>query len=128
MDEEDVILLAQEITRNQQPVLKVLNTISGQLENQPLRTNKSIRVSIDLSIVHTNRKLGLSNGSRFYLWLTIEKADSPFTYKLGQVDQTKSESFTGVIGARFDQHEFTEIYLTNAAAVGEAVILVGWRE
>jgi len=35
---------------------------------------------------------------------------------------------TGGAGAGLFIHEFTEIYITNAAAIGIAVILVGWRE
>lgn len=128
MEEESLILLAQEIARQQQPMLTKLSSINRTLERQNLRTNKSQTVTVDLTRVHVDKPLDIWYSGRIYLWLTIERADSAFTYKLGQVDETKSETFTGAIGAGLFLHEFAEIYLTNAAALGIAVILVGWRE
>jgi len=135
MEEEDLILLAQEIARQQQPMLTKLSSINDTLIKQNdtfikqnLRTNKSQTVTVDLTRVHTDEPLNIKYGSRVYLWLTIERADSPFAYLLGQLGETKSESFTGAVGASLFLHEFTEIYVTNAAALGIAVILVGWRE
>ena len=127
MEEENLILLAQEQARLQQPLLQTLNSIDTKLEKQHIRTNKSMRIPIDLTKVHDDVPLGLEFDV-VYLWLTIEKADSSFTYKLKQVNEQKSGSFTAAQGASLDQHEFTEIYITNAAAVGEAIIQVGWRE
>jgi hypothetical protein len=138
MEEENLILLAQEIARQQQPMLDKLSSIDNRLtklgsiddtlKKQNLRANKSQTLTVDLTKVHTNEPLNIEYEGRTYLWLTIEKADSPFTYKLGQTSGTKSEPFTGAVGANLLQHEFTEVYLTNAVAVGHAVIVVGWRE
>ena len=127
MEEENLILLAQEQARQQQPLLQTLKSVDAKLEKLHIRTNKSLRVLIDLTKVHDEEPLGLEFGV-VYLWLTIEKADSSFTYKLKQVNQQKSGSFASAQGASLDQHEFTEILITNAAAVGEAIIQVGWRE
>ncbi len=127
MEEEDLIILAQENARLQQPLLQTLNSIDAKLEKQYKRTNKSMRVSIDLTKAHNDEPLGLESGI-VYLWLTIEKVDSSFTYKLKQVNQQKSGLFTAAVGASLDQHEFTEIFVTNTAALGEAIIQVGWRE
>jgi hypothetical protein len=128
MEEEDLILLSQEINRQQQPMLTTLRSINDTLEKLPFKTNKSITLTVDLTRAHVDSALNITRKNRAYLWLTIERADSPFTYRLGQLDKTKSELFTGAIGAGLFIHEFTEIYITNAAAIGIAVILVGWRE
>jgi hypothetical protein len=135
MEEENLILLAQEIGRQQQPMLAKLSSINDTLIKQNdtlikqnLRTNRSQTVTVNLTRVHTDEPLNIKYSDRTYLWLTIERADSPFTYRLGQVGETKSEPFTGNIGAMLALHEFTEIYLTNAVALGIAIILVGWRE
>ena len=127
MEEENLILLAQEQARQQQPLLQALTSIDTKLEKQHVRTNKSMRISIDLTVAHDDIPLGLEFGV-VYLWLTIEKADSSFTYKLKQVNEQKCGSFTAIQGASLDQHEFIEILITNSAAVGEAIIQVGWRE
>ena len=127
MEEEDLILLAQEESRLQQPFLQILNSIDTNIKKQHTRTNKSMRTVIDLTKAHTDEPLGLEF-SVVYLWLTIEKADNAFTYKLKQTNQQKSGSFAGTQGASLDQHEFTEIFVTNTITSGVAVILVGWRE
>lgn len=127
MEEEELILLAQEESRRQQPLLQALNSIDTKLDKQHIRTNMSMRIPIDLTVAHDEEPLGLEFGV-VYLWLTIEKADSSFTYKLKQVNQQKSSSFTATQGASLDQHEFTEILITNTVAVGTGVIQVGWRE
>ncbi len=130
MEEEDLILMVQEQARQQQPLqplLQTLNSIDTRLEKLPIRTNKSMRISIDLTKAHDDEPLGLEFGV-VYLWLTIEKADSAFTYKLKQVNEQKSGIFTAAQGASLDYHEFTEIFITNTVTLGTAVIQVGWRE
>lgn len=128
MEEENLILLAQEIARQQQPMLTKLSSINKTLEKLPFKTNQSMTLTIDLTRAHVDQPLNAKYSGRTYLWLTIERADSPFTYRLGQLGETKSEPFTGAIGAALFIHEFTEVYVTNAAALGIATILLGWRE
>jgi hypothetical protein len=88
------------------------------------RTNKSKRLCVDLSVAHEDHPLGLKATGITYLWLTVEKADSPFTFKL---NERTGDPFTGAVGASLEQHEFTEVYVTNEAGTGEAIIQVGWR-
>jgi len=128
MEEENLILLAQEINRQQQPLLAKLGSINDTLEKLPFKTNQSQTVTVELTRAHTDEPLNIKYSGRIYLWLTFERADNPFTYTLGQVCGTKSEPFTGAVGASLFLHEFTEIYFTNAVALGIARILVGWRE
>jgi hypothetical protein len=128
MEEENLILLAQEINRQQQPLLAKLGSINDTLEKLPFKTNQSLTTTIDLTVAHVDLPLNAKYKGRTYLWLTIERADSPFTYRLGQLGETKSEPFTGIVGAALFLHEFTEVYITNAAALGIGTMLLGWRE
>jgi len=120
MEEEDIILFAQ-LTRQAPAPLPV-----PLVTPQYARTNRYMSIEVDLSVAHTNKALGLSSGIT-YLWVTIERADSPFTYKLNKVT---NNSLIGSVGASVTQHEFTEIYVTNAAAsaTSRAVFTVGWRD
>lgn len=109
----------------QQLILKELRSINKTLRSQ-LRTNRCSTHTINLAVAHTNEPLKISYEDRVYLFLDIERADSPFTYILGQTGNTKSEIFTAPTALFF--HEYTEIYYTNAAALGIGVLLTGWLE
>jgi len=128
MEEETIILLAQEMARQQQPILTKLSSINDTLEKLPFKTNQSMTPTIDLTRTRVDEPLNAKYSGRTYLWLTIERVDSPFTYRLGQLGDTKSEPFTAAVGAGIFLHEFTEVYITNAAALGIGVMLLGWRE
>ncbi len=128
IDEEDLILLAQEVSRQQQPILTNLKSINETLQKQNLRANKSLRLQIDLTRAHNDEPLKALYVGRKYLWLTIERMDSPFTYRLGQEGASKSEPFNASVSTSLSLLEFTEVYITNVAAVGIGVILLGWRE
>ena len=122
MEEEDLILLAQEQERLFKPILESIKIAALQ---QYKRTNKYMRVNVDLSVAHTDKSLGLEGNKVTYLWVTIEQADSAFTYKL---DRKENSPLIGAVGTSFTQHEFHEIYVTNVADTGLAVFVVGWRE
>jgi len=128
MEEETIILLAQEMARQQQPILTKLSSINDTLEKLPFKTNRSLTVTINLPRARIDEPLNAKYSGRTYLWLTIERVDNAFTYQLGQLGDTKSEPFTAAVGASLFLHEFTEVYITNAAALGIGVILLGWRE
>jgi hypothetical protein len=122
MEEEDLILLAQEQERLFKPILESIKIAALQ---QYKRTNKYVRVNVDLSKAHADEPLGLEGNNVTYLWVAIEQADSDFTYKL---DKIENSPLIGAVGASFSQHEFHEIYVTNEALTGLAVFVVGWRE
>lgn len=89
------------------------------------RTNKTKLLHVDLSVAHKDHPLGLKATGVTYLWLTVEKAGSPFTFKL---NEKTGDPFTGAVGVSLEQHEFTEVYVTNEVGTGEAIIQVGWKE
>jgi len=110
----------------QQSILDELRSIRKTLKSQ-FRTNRCTTSIIDLTVAHNNTPLGVGYKDRVYLLLDVERNDSPLTYRLGQPNSpTKSEVFTAPTGLFF--HEYTEVYITNAAAIGIAVILTGWYE
>jgi hypothetical protein len=110
----------------QQAILEELRSMNRTIKNQ-LRTNRCVTTIIDLTVAHTNEPLGLKYKDRNYLFLDVERADSAFTYILGQPNSPiKSEIFTAPTGLFF--HEYTEIYVTNAVAIGIGIILSGWLE
>lgn len=92
-----------------------------------MRTNRTRRSQINLTVTHTDTPLGLKRGL-IYRWLTIEVADSPFTYRLESPSGAMSAEFIGTGGASLAQHDFVEIYVSNSIGTGEGVIQVGWRE
>ena len=122
MEEEDLILLAQEQERIFKPILESIKIAALQ---QYKRTNKYMRVNVDLSVAHTDKSLRLEGNNVTYLWVAIEQADSDFTYKL---DRKENSPLIGAVGTSFAQHEFHEIYVTNEAASGLAVFVVGWKD
>ena len=123
-----MILIAQEQARQQQPLLQTLDSIHNILKRQPIRTNKSIRIVIDLTVAHNESEAGIAGPNRIFNWVTVEKADSNFSFKLKQTDSLKSDSFTASTGTSLDNHEFTEVYITNTALAGTGIIQAGWRE
>jgi hypothetical protein len=56
--------------------------------------------------------------------MTIIRADSPFEYRLNSPsnDATPAEK-----GMKEDQFEIEEIYITNSASSGKAIIRVNWN-
>lgn len=107
---------------------KELKSLREELSRQHRRTNCSLRVSTNLTVAHDEEPLGLEANGITYLWITVEHADAVFTFRLKQTNQFKSNPFIGLTGTNISQHEFTEVYITNATASGQAIIQVGWRD
>lgn len=117
--EEQARLTAEQINRMQQPALTQEPAI--------MRTNRSLRVEVDLTVAHNITPLKLTKNI-VYRWITIEGVGSPFTYSLKSPNGVTSTPFSGIVGATVVQHDFLEIYITNIIGVGTAVFQVGWRE
>ena len=102
-------------------------TVKPQPDSAFMRTNRTLRPVIDLTVVHTDEPLRLED-SIIYKWLTVETVDAPFTFRLKSSDGHLSNPFIADVGFNITQHDFVEILVTNAAGVGIGAILVGWRE
>ena len=98
-----------------------------QPDSAYMRTNRTFRLEIDLTVVHADQSLGLEDGI-IYKWLTVEAAAAAFTYRVRSPSGVWSDAFVGLAGAVLDNHDFIDISVSNAAGLGIAVIQVGWRE
>jgi hypothetical protein len=90
---------------------------------QELKDTKYKNFTIDLGTARTREPLGLRDLGIVANTMTIIKADSPFYYILNDPsnDPTPAEK-----GFTEDQFDIEEIYITNEAATGEAIIRVNW--
>lgn len=79
---------------------------------------------IDLTIAHTDSPLGLIQLNVVADSMTIIEADSAFSYRLNSVSNDPTNAVTGM---KEDQFEIREIYITNLAAIGNAVIRIVWN-
>lgn len=93
-----------------------------------IRTNRTFRLEIDLTIARVDQSLGLGGSGVIYKWLTVEAMAAAFTYRIRSPSGVWSEAFAGIVGAALDNHDFTNISVSNAVGIGIAVIQVGWRE
>lgn len=92
-----------------------------------MRTNRTFRLEIDLTVAHVDTSLGLEDNI-IYKWLTVEAMAAAFTYRLKSSSGVWSDAFAGIVGAALDQHDFIDISVSNAVGLGIAVIQVGWKE
>ena len=84
---------------------------------------------VDLSTAHTDFALGLKEiltktDAEYASYMSIVTAPSAFTFKVNSTDQ---DAISAVAGLEWEDFEITEIFVTNAALVGTAIIEVEWR-
>jgi len=79
---------------------------------------------LDLSTARTNAELGLRRMGIVADTMTVIRADSYFTYRLNSAsnDETPAER-----GMKEDEFEIEEVYITNSALTGKALIRVTWN-
>jgi hypothetical protein len=79
---------------------------------------------VDLSVARTNAPLGLRAMGIVADTMTIIRADSPFEYRLNSPsnDSTPAEK-----GMKENEFEIEEVYITNSASSGKAIIRVNWN-
>lgn len=80
--------------------------------------------TVDLSEAHVDMPLGLMDMGIIADTMTIIRADSPFYYKL---NSTSNDATPAEKGQVEDQFEIEEIYITNEAASGQAIIRIAWN-
>jgi len=91
---------------------------------QEVKDRQYRNITIDLSTARTNEAVGLRNLNIVADTMTIIRADSPFTYRInsGSNDETPAEK-----GLTETEFEIEEIYVTNEALTGKAIIRVNWN-
>ena len=80
--------------------------------------------TIDLSVAHTDEPLGLRDLGIVADTMTIIRADSTFYYKL---NSTRNDPTPAEKGQTEEQFEIEEIYITNSAGSGQAIIRIAWN-
>jgi len=91
-------------------------------------TNRLKVVTVDLSIPHTKASVGLAALAVTFRWLTVDVVTTAAQLQFVQTDGSQSDLFTAEQSARFQEHQFLDVLVTNAAAPGGSLkIVVGWQ-
>jgi len=99
--------------------VRITPTLTQEVKDRQYRN-----FELDLSTARTNEALGIRRLGIVADTMTIIRADSAFTYRLNSAsnDETPAEK-----GSTEDQFEIEEIYVTNEAASGKAIIRIIWN-
>jgi len=99
--------------------VRITPTLTQEVKDRGYRN-----IEIDLSTARTNEALGIRRLGIVADTMTVIKADSAFTYRINSAsnDATPAEK-----GFTEDQFEIEEVYITNSALTGKAIIRVNWN-
>jgi len=97
--------------------------------SEPLLPNRYKLFRVDLTKAHDNEPIGLSDllkgvGVPHASYMSIITVPSAFTFRLNSTDM---DAIDAAVGLEWDGFEITEIYITNAALAGTALINVEYR-
>jgi len=114
------------------PPLKVPTEVAVEAPTEPITPVLTQEIKhknyknfiIDLSEAHTDYPLGIRDMGIVADTMTVIRADSSFSYKL---NSTSNDATPAEKGQVEDQFEIEEIYITNAAASGQAIIRIAWN-
>ena len=84
---------------------------------------------VDLTTAHTDEPIGLADilkgaGVHHASYMSIITAPSAFQFK---VNNTAFDAISAAVGLEWDAFEITEIFITNSALAGTALINVEYR-
>ncbi len=97
--------------------------------SEPLLPNRYKLFRVDLAVAHDNEPLGLSDllkgvGVLHASYMSLITVPSAFTFRLNSTDM---DAIDAAVGLEWDGFEITEIFITNAALAGTAIINVEYR-
>ena len=97
--------------------------------SQPMLPNRYKLFRIDLSVVRADEPLGLADllagvGQPYASYMSIITVPAAFTFKLNSTDM---DAIDAAVGLEQENFEITEIFVTNAALAGTALINVEYR-
>jgi len=97
--------------------------------SEPLLANRYKLFRVDLSEAHSDEPIGLSDllagiGIFYASYMSIITVPNAFTFKLNSTDM---DAISASVGLEMDNFETTEIFITNAALAGTALINVEYR-
>jgi hypothetical protein len=99
--------------------VRITPTLTQEVKDRGYRN-----IEIDLSTARTNEALGIRRLGIVADTMTIIRADSAFTYRLNSASNDETPAEKGLIE---DQFEIEEVYVTNEALSGKAIIRVIWN-
>ena len=99
--------------------VRITPTLTQEVKDRGYRN-----IEIDLSTARTNEALGLRKLGIIADTMTIIRADSAFTYRLNSASNDATPAEKGLME---DQFEIEEIYVTNEALSGKAIIRIIWN-
>ncbi len=97
--------------------------------SQPMLPNRYKLFRVDLSLAKTDEPLGVADllaglGRLYASYMSIITVPAAFTFKL---NSTGMDAIDAAVGLEMDDFEITEIFITNAALAGTALINVEYR-
>lgn len=120
------------LLKAQETQIKLLKNISGLPTTEPIArvaqelVNRYDIYVLDLSVAHTNTKIGLRDSNRVVKFLLWENVGAPLTYKL---NSNVSKPLSASVGDSHDDWDIIEIYYSNLAVAGKtATLYVEWRQ
>jgi hypothetical protein len=82
---------------------------------------------VDLSVAHTDVPLGIRGMGIVATSITVIQVDSAFSYKINTASNDPTPVTTSDKGMSETEFEIEELYITNAALSGQAIIRVIWN-
>jgi len=91
---------------------------------QEIKNSEYKNIPLDTSVPRNNIALGLRDMGIVADSITILAIGGGFTYRL---NKPTNDSTTAVVGLQETEFEIEEVYITNAAVAGTAIIRVNWN-
>jgi len=115
---------AKELEEAIPPTASIPKAIITPTLTQEVKDREYRNFELDLSTARTNAELGLRKLGIIVNTMTIIRADNYFTYRLNSAtnDETPAEK-----GMKESEFEIEEVYITNPALTGKALIRVEWN-
>jgi hypothetical protein len=82
---------------------------------------------VDLTAAHTDLPLGIRGLGIVATSITVIQVDSAFSYKINRASNDSTPVTTSDKGLSETEFEIEELYITNAALSGQAIIRAVWN-
>jgi len=97
--------------------------------SQPMLPNRYKLFRIDLTAAQSDEPIGVTElladvGALYASYMSIITVPSAFTFKLNSTDM---DAIDAAVGLEMSDFEITEIFITNAALAGTALINIEYR-
>ena len=82
---------------------------------------------VDLTVAHTDFPLGIRGMGIVATSITVIQVDSAFNYRINTASNDSTPVTTSDKGMQETEFEIEELYITNAALSGQAIIRAVWN-